>query len=327
MRLRNQAVDSILALFKPGRSFVLTSHARPDGDAVGSLLAAAELLDQLGCTCDVVLADPVPTIFDNLPRVRRIRQGDAFGSHEDVARRAAIILECDSIERTGLLGLEGRLLINIDHHASGRAFGTLNWIDSEACAVGLMIYHLALAAGAEITASMATCLYSAILSDTGAFTSQSTTADTLGVVAELARRGAKPGQIAHDLLRSSPECRIRLLGSSLVNMQRRGAIAWSWATLDDLERLQANAEDCEGVVNYLIAIAGVEAAFFLRELPDTGEFRLSLRSKSRVDVSQIAESFGGGGHRVASACTLSGSLAGVIDQVLERVQVHSVSLT
>ena len=264
--------------------------------------------------------------ISGLPGAERIRQGAVSEAGENGSRRPVIVLECDSIERTGLSGLEGRSLINIDHHASGRHFGDINWIDPDACAVGAMIYELAVSAGVEITAGLATCLYASILSDTGSFSSQSTTAETLAMMAELARKGAQPGPIARSLFHSSPECRVRLLGASLVNMQRRGDVAWSWATLEDLERLHANAEDCEGVVNYLIGIAGVEAAFFLREMPATGEFRLSFRSKSKIDVARIAESFGGGGHRAASGCTLPGPLDQVIDQVLERVQVQSVSL-
>ena len=138
-----------------------------------------------------------------------------------------------------------------------------------------------------VSPDTASCIYAAILADTGGFTSRSTTPETLSTAAELARLGADPARIANDLCFSSPECKVRLLGAALVNMQRQGTIAWSWATLGDLERLQAMAEDCDGVVNYLVGIAGVEAAFFAVELPNPGEYRLSLRSKSQLDVARV----------------------------------------
>ena len=188
-------------------------------------------------------------------------------------------------------------------------------IDPEASAVGAMVYDLMRAMGGTVSAETASCIYAAILSDTGGFTSRSTTPATLSTAAELARLGADPARIANDLCFSSPECKVRLLGAALVNMQREGTIAWSWATLGDLERLQAMAEDCDGVVNYLVGIAGVEAAFFVVELPTPGEYRLSLRSKNQLDVALVAESFGGGGHRAASGCLMRGSLESVIDRV------------
>lgn len=327
MTLRLNSIDSILMEFRRGRSFVLTSHIRPDGDAIGSLLALSDFLEARGCRVEIVLADAMPAIYHTLPGSDRIRHATSPGSRGDeIELRPVVVLECDSIDRTGLRGLEGRYLINIDHHASGRDYGDLNWIDPDACAVGAMLYELLTAAGDAIRPETATCVYAAILSDTGAFTSRSTTRETLAMAAKLAAAGADPARIANDLWFSSPECKVRLLGAALVNMQREGAIAWSWATLNDLERLHAVSEDCDGVVNYLVGIAGVEAAFFAIELPPTGEYRLSLRSKSDIDVARIAESFGGGGHRAASGCTVTGSLDDVIGRVLAKVHRDPVSL-
>ena len=327
MMLRTNSIERILAEFEPGRSFVLTSHSRPDGDAVGSLLGLSDLLESRGCRTEIVLADPVPAVYRTLPGSERIRHATSPSFGDEDGLRPVVVLECDSIERTGLRGLEGRYLINIDHHASGRNYGDLNWIDPEACAVGAMVYELMLGMGEHVRPETASCIYAAILADTGGFTSRSTTPETLSTAAELARLGADPARIANDLCFSSPECKVRLLGAALVNMQREGSIAWSWATLDDLERLRAMPEDCDGVVNYLVGVAGVEAAFFAVELATPGEYRLSLRSKSQLDVARVAESFGGGGHRAASGCLMRGSLESVIDRVRERVARDSVSLT
>lgn len=308
-------IEALLQAFRSTPRFLLSSHARPDGDAAGSVLALAEILEQMGCQVDVLLADPVPQIYRSLPGVGRIRQTTT--APPDIP---CILLECDGVERSGIDGLAGRMLINIDHHASGRRFGTLNWIDPGACAVGAMIYQIAQASSATITPGIATCLYTAILSDTGAFTYDGTDADTFALAHELTVAGARPGQIARDIYFSSPESKIRLLGAALSRMKREGPIAWSWITIEDLEDASAEIEDCEGVINHLIGVTGVEAAVFLREIPDSDRCRLSIRSKGAVDVAKVAEHFGGGGHRTASGCTLEGPLQEAADRIVARLR-------
>jgi phosphoesterase RecJ-like protein len=310
----------LLDAFRSQPRFLLTSHSRPDGDAIGSVLALAEVLDQLGCQVDVILADPIPSTYRALPNLARIHHTPSADDLDPLRVAPAILLECDGIARTGLLGLEDRTLINIDHHASGRPFGSINWIDEHACAVAAMVYRLAVAAGVNITPSMATCLYAAILSDTGSFTYSSTTADTFALVHHLADRGANPSQIARDIYLSNPASKIRLLGIALSNLQTEGDLAWTWVTSADMDRISAIPEDCEGVVNYLISIAGVESAVFLREVADASQFRLSIRSKGKIDVAQIAETFGGGGHRSASGCTLDGPLAVATERILTQLR-------
>jgi bifunctional oligoribonuclease and PAP phosphatase NrnA len=313
-------IEALLELFRSNRRFLLTSHARPDGDAIGSVLALAEILEQMGCETDVVLADPIPFIYRTLPNINRIHHTPSANDIDPTGTTPAILLECDGIARTGLLGLENRTLINIDHHASGRPFAALNWIDEHACAVAAMIYRIAIAAKVKITPAMATCLYTAIVSDTGSFTYSSTNAETFALAHDLAARGANPSQIARDIYFSNPASKIRLLGTALSNLQCDGPLAWSWVTNDEMDQVGAEAEDCEGVVNYLISIDGIESAVFLRELPTADQFRLSIRSKGKVDVAQIAEGFGGGGHRSASGCTLDGPLTEATDKILAQLR-------
>lgn len=315
--------SSIAALIEAFRSyprFLITSHARPDGDAIGSVLAMSELLTQLGAECRVVLLDEIPAIYRSLPGIDTIVHVADVRDIEPDLSVPAVLLECDGIPRTGLQGLEGRFLVNIDHHASGREFGNVNWIDECACAVAEMVYRIAVAAKVTITPSMATCLYTAILSDTGSFTYPSTTSDTFAVAHDLAEHGANPSQIARDIYFSNPESKIRLLGAALSNLHIDGPLAWSWITANDMDRAGAGAEDCEGVVNYLISIAGVESAVFLREVPSADQYRLSIRSKGKIDVAQIAESFGGGGHRSASGCTLDGPLTVATERILSQLR-------
>lgn len=314
------SIAALLEALRSGKRFIITSHARPDGDAIGSVLALAEVLDQLGRHANIVLADSIPFIYRTLPGIDRILHAPSASDVDPDPATPAILLECDGMARTGLLGLEGRTLINIDHHASGRPFASLNWIDEHACAVAAMVYRIALAANVDITPSMATCLYTAVLSDTGSFTYSSTNAETFALAHDLAARGANPSQIARDVYFSNPASKIRLLGAALSNLQCDGPLAWTWVTNHDMNIAGAGAEDCEGVVNYLISIAGVESAVFLRELPSATQFRLSIRSKGKIDVAQIAENFGGGGHRSASGCTLDGPLRAATDRILTELR-------
>jgi bifunctional oligoribonuclease and PAP phosphatase NrnA len=314
-------IDDLLAAFRSHPRFLLASHTRPDGDAIGSVLALAEVLDQLGCQADIVFADPIPSSYSTLPNIGRIHHTPSANDVDPTGTTPAILLECDGIVRTGLLGLEGRALINIDHHASGRPFASVNWIDEHACAVAAMVYHIAVAANVEITPSMATCLYAGILSDTGTFTYSSTTADTFAMVHHLAACGANPSRIARDIYLSNPASKIRLLGIALSNLQCDDDLAWTWVTSEDMDRIGAIAEDCEGVVNYLISIAGVQSAVFLREVANADQFRLSIRSKGETDVARIAERFGGGGHRNASGCTLDGPLPAALERILTQLRI------
>lgn len=309
-------MPDLLAYFAAHRHLIVTSHARPDGDAIGSVLAMGEMLRKLGCTTELVLADHAPAIYKTLPGIQQI---SFTGVVADTTKAPAVLLECDGIERTGLKGLEGRELINMDHHVSSRNFGVLNWIDPAASAVAVLVYRLAVAAGVDITPSMATCMYAALLSDTGAFTYPNTTPESFAVAHDLSLRGADPGGVARNLYFCNPISKVRLLGKALDRLQISSSVAWSWVTIEDLRAANATPEECEGIVGNLIAIDGIGAAFFLREQED-GLIRLSIRSKGDLNVAKVAESFSGGGHINASGCTLPGPVESAVQAVLSQLQ-------
>jgi phosphoesterase RecJ-like protein len=298
--------------------FVLTSHARPDGDAVGSALACGQILRCMGKHAEVVLRDGVPRIYHPLPFADKVVQSPSVNGNYD----AAIILECDSIQRTRLEGLDGRFLINIDHHKSGRTFADVNWIDPKAVATAEMVYKLARAAGVKISPEIATCLYTAVLTDTGAFMYEGTSEHTFDLARELVLAGADPAHCARPIYFGHSTAKMRLLGSALSVLQREGPLAWIWVTQAQMERANAKEEDCEGLVNYALSIGDVEVAVFFRELPG-GRFRVSLRSKGGLDVAQIAEEFGGGGHTCASGCSVDGPLHAAVESVLGKVRGNS----
>ena len=183
-------LEDVLRQIERRDSFVLTSHARPDGDAIGSALACCQVLRAMGKQADVVLHDSVPRIYRPLPFADQVVQANRLnGSYE-----AAIILECDSLLRTRLEGLEDRFLINIDHHASGRPFADVNWIDPHAVATAEMVFRLGREAGVPLSPEIATCLYTALMTDTGSFMFQGTNQHTFALARELTLAGADPSQ-------------------------------------------------------------------------------------------------------------------------------------
>ncbi|HYL91527.1 MAG TPA: bifunctional oligoribonuclease/PAP phosphatase NrnA [Alphaproteobacteria bacterium] len=308
-------LNQILEHIGQRRKFLVTSHARPDGDAVGSVLALSEILRQMGKDVDVVLRDPVPVIYQPLPFSERITQL----SHVNGGYDAAILLECDSVQRTRLQGLEPYFLMNIDHHVSAKAFAHVNWIDSSACATAELVAQLATQAGIKITPEIATCLYTAVLTDTGSFCYEPTNARTFALAKFLVEHGAEPAKIAQHVYFSNPVSKMRLLGVALSRLVHEGPLAWATITREDMQRSGALDEDSEGVVNYVLSIAGVEVAMLLREI-DGDRIRASLRSKGTVNVAAIAEVFGGGGHECASGFSLQGPLAAAATRVLAEVK-------
>ncbi len=311
----DQPMDAILDVLRRGERFLVCSHSRPDGDAVGSMLAMGMLLGQMGKRADLVTADRIPNIYRALPGAEDIRTAMRVHGPYD----AVILLECDGPDRTRLLGMESFYLVNIDHHATGRNFGHLNWIDRDAASVGELVYRLIKAAGAQITPEIATCIYTTVLTDTGGFCYGGIQPSTFALAEELTRAGADPIQIAREVYFSTPTSKLLLAGAALTNLKRDGRLAWLWVTHADMIRTCAAEEDCEGIVNYALAISGVEGAAFFRELPE-GCIRLSLRSKGRLDVAAIAARLGGGGHENAAGVTLDGPISQAIELILAELK-------
>ena len=310
-------LDEVLHQIGRRSRFILTSHARPDGDAVGSALACCQILRSMGKDANVVLSDGVPVIYRPLPGSDSVLQ-----RAQDVPQAdAVIILECDGIARTKLSGLEEHYLINIDHHATARPFADLNWIDPNACATAEMIFRLAREAGVKISAEVATCLYTAVLTDTGSFCFTGTTERTFALAQELVRSGADPVRIAQSVYFSTHLAKMRLLGAALSNLHREGSLAWMYVSHSAMEQCHVTEEDCEGLVNYALAIEGIEVALFFRELSDH-RYRISLRSKGSVNVAAVAAAFGGGGHECASGCSIDGPLRVATERLFAQFRVQ-----
>lgn len=312
-------LDRVLQAIRERHRFVVTSHARPDGDAIGSALACGEILRRMGKDAEVVMHDGVPRIYQSLPFADRVIQADSVPVND-----AVVLMECDSIKRTLLAGLENSFLISIDHHVSGRNFAHVNWIDPTVMATSELIYRMASLAGVAIDPDIATCLYTALMTDTGSFMFEGTNECTFALARELVLAGANPALCARHIYFGHSTAKLRLLGAALSNLHRENGLAWIWVTQEQMQRFSAREEDCEGLVNYALSIGEVHVAAFFRELPD-GRWRVSLRSKGQVNVSYVAEHFGGGGHKCASGCSLDGPLAVVIARVVQRLRAEPAS--
>jgi phosphoesterase RecJ-like protein len=316
-------LSQVVELIESKRRFAITSHIRPDGDSLGSSLGLYWLLRALDKDVEVIMRDPVPHAYQKLPGSVDVRVTPSVDRPYD----AVFVIECSDITRPGLIDLEKQFVVNIDHHSTTALFGTINWIDSTASAVGEMIYNLCKATGVRVTREIAECVYTALITDTGSFHYSNTTERTFKVASELVRAGVKPAKISEAVFSSYQWSKIELLSAVLSTVRRdcSGRVAWMRQTMEMQEHARASEEDGDGFVNYPLTVGEVEAVALLKECAP-GIYRTSLRSKGDINVARIAEKFGGGGHRNAAGCTLTGDWNEVeqtmVELLCEAVERH-----
>ncbi|GAB4365820.1 MAG: bifunctional oligoribonuclease/PAP phosphatase NrnA [Deltaproteobacteria bacterium] len=316
--MRND-LGAICRIFRERDRFLIACHENPEGDAIGSELALALALRNLGKTATVLNSDPVPAPLRFLPGADTVRH-EPDGSPYDVA----VIVDCGSPERTGRVGSELRkcpVTVNIDHHVTNGRNGEYCLIDPEAAATGVLVRRVLAAMGVPVDPAIALNLYVAVLTDTGSFRYSNANPEAFEVAGEMVRRGVDPWMVTERLYESQDPRRVRLLARVLSTLEfaAEGRVAAVTTLRKDLEEFSLGKDSLEGFINHPRSIAGVEVAVAFREEGD-GEFRVSFRSKGRVDVSRIAAAFGGGGHRNASGCTIRGSLSETKRRVYEALE-------
>lgn len=309
--------DRVASALRHARSVLLCAHVDPDGDAVGSTLGLMHILRQCG-----VEATPV------LPNDRALPSSYAFlsGSERFVRQSAApeadvfVALDSPSLDRLGYseaIARQASTLIMIDHHPDADPpADALALLDPQAAAVGCLIWKLAPHLGVSPDASAATCLYTAVLTDTGRFSYSNTTAETLRIAAEMVDSGASPSDVYNAVYESRSAAAQALLGRALsrISIANRGRVAYSWIASDDFKETGALPTDTENLIDHVRAIKGVDVVFLVK-LED-GRARVSLRSKSGFDVGSVARTLGGGGHRAAAGATISGGLEDALHVLL-----------
>lgn len=294
--------------------FAVVPHVSPDGDSYGSCLAMAMALRNMGKRV-FVAAPPVPLMYDFLPGQELLCTGEDM----PFAPKAIVHMDTASPDRVCTRFAEETETALIDHHETNAGFDDVRWIDGKASSVGEMLVKLLYEMDVQITKDMATCIYTAISTDTGNFQFSSTTPESLRAAAELIERGLEIGEVSAHLFRSRTLARTQLLGEALHAMQLHcgGKVATAVVTKEMMARCGAVHADTEGIVNYLNEIRGVKAAAMLEERE--GETKCSLRSQEHIDVAQIARSLGGGGHRSAAGVTIKSMPQEALKMLLEKI--------
>lgn len=296
-----QVVREILSEISLASRITIAGHIRPDGDCLGSGLGLLHFVESLGKTARFFTPGPVPRQFSYLPGFDRIDVQPPVWNHD-----LAIYVDSADADRV-LEGWypEGVKVINIDHHISNPGFADINWVDAECAAAAEMIYRLHLAHGGELPKESAICLFTGLMTDTGGFRFSNTTASTLAIASRLAEAGANPGAIAEAVFESRPPAHVRL-GSAIMGaatFELGGRFAWSSITQAQMRDLGAEGQEPDGFSNELRGIEGVEVGILFSESPE-GWLRMGFRGRGQVNLSDLARSLGGGGHRNASGAMM-----------------------
>ena len=298
--------------------FVLTSHARPDGDSIGSQLALAFTLDALGKDVRILNADAAPEHYLDFPGMERIEIVTA--APPDLQVDAVIVMECSDLSRTGVAGLDRHFIINVDHHAGNRMYGALNWFDESAAACGEMVFDIIRALDVPLTPEIATHIYLAILTDTGSFHHSNITPRTFDICRQTVEAGVNPAAMARRVFDSNSFGKLKLIGALLDSMELidRGRLAVLYLNDQMLESCGCTHNDTEGVINLPLTAREIQAVVFFK-VSSAGDVRVSMRSKYDVDVRLVANAFGGGGHKNAAGFTVQGTLEHVKPAIIERL--------
>jgi phosphoesterase RecJ-like protein len=308
-------------VFRKHDSFVILSHVRPDGDAIGSQIGLGFALMAAGKSVRLINEDGLPDNLAFLPGSEKIETPPA----EPVDAEVAIALDTATKPRLGDGALhaasKAKLWLNIDHHISNPRYGDLNLVDATSPATGQIIYEIITSLGLPLPAESRDAIYTAVSTDTGSFQYPSTTAKTYEMGADLIRRGLDVGAINSDIYDNHPYRRVELMRALLntLELSANGSVA-SWELRDKTRTdLQLRPEDSEGLIDIIRAIRGVRIAAFFEELPD-GKIRVSMRSKeARLNVCGIAMEFGGGGHALAAGIRMAGPLEEAKAKVLDAI--------
>lgn len=306
---QNHIVRSLVEAIRKNDRFLVATHIRPDGDAVGSVLGLTFMLRRLGKSADPYCQDPAPPSYEFLPGSQAIQRKLSRPDLYDVA----VMVDCaDSLRVGPALGEaigEIPFLINIDHHVSNAPFGNISWVQSSASSTCEMLYDLSLNLPVVMDPEIASQLYTGLLTDTGSFRFSNTNQRVLQIAMELVAAGARPDYIAQEVYDSAPPQRLRLLAQSLstVTFHSDNRLATAELTREMFAETSTSPVDSEGFINHLRSVKSVEIAMMFRE-ETGGVVHVSMRSKGGADVATFAQRYHGGGHKRAAAFRIAGEL-------------------
>lgn len=318
---QNATFAEIAQVIHDHTSFILLSHVRPDGDAIGSQIALGHVLEQMGKTVHYINEDGLPDNLAFMPGSEKIQTPPAT----PVDAQVCIALDCATKPRLGDNALnaasKATLWVNIDHHISNPHYADLNHIDDTSPATGQIIYNLITSQEFPFPDETRDAIYVAVSTDTGSFQYSNTTSITYEMAADLVRRGLDVGTINSQIYDNNPYRKIELLRSLLntLELETDGRVAHWQLPYSVKEQYNLKPEDSEDQIDLIRGIEGVIVAAFFEELPD-GKIRVSLRAKdSSVNVCEIAQQFGGGGHARAAGIRMPGPIENAKEKVLSAI--------
>ena len=300
------------------RHFLICAHDHMDGDSLGSALALGLALKKMGKSAHILLNTPVPCRYKFLPGIKTL------GTVKPNWSKLQVLFALDTAGWGQIAAklpesFQGNHIINIDHHIDNHRFGSINWINTSASAVGEQIFFLLKSIKVPLTDKIAACLYTSIVTDTGCFQFSNTTSITHQIAAVLFNTGINPAKISTQIYQSTPPERLKLLQSALSTLRYEYSrqIIWMKITRQMFVHAGAAREDAEGFIDELKAVAGTKVALIFKQEPNKKDIRVTFRSKNpRIMVNKIAHLFGGGGHPAAAGCTVTGNIDKVAGKVL-----------
>ncbi len=319
---------SIVQVIEERHRFLVTSHVKPDGDAMGSLMAMTHILRKMGKLATPVLQDAIPHNCAFVPGVEGILHPPGLIDGYDVG----IVVDCAEFSRVGegLVDMLRRIpvIINIDHHTGTPSYGHFNWVETSASSTCEMLHRLCEALGVAPDPHIATSLYTGLMTDTGSFRFSNTNRHVLELAARLVSEGADPAHIARNIYESAQPQRLHLLAQVLatVEFHLHNRLATAVVTQEMLRASQSTPTDSDGFINELRAVKSVELAIVFRE-GDNGVVHVSMRSREHVDVAHLARAHGGGGHRQAAAFRTQGTLSEIRKEITGKAMAYLRELT
>jgi bifunctional oligoribonuclease and PAP phosphatase NrnA len=304
---------------RSAKKILITMHRGPDGDALGSALALACTLRDLGREVTVYNPDELPYNFRFLSGASRV----AKSLEADAAFDATVATDAGAYHRLGpdVPDPPRRgVLLNLDHHVTTEPFGDVNYVDPHAASVGILAYKIIKGLGAKLSREAAECIYASILADTGCFRYSSTDPECLRIAAELLEAGVDPWEMTVRVYEQQPLARMRLLADVLSTLEVHGKLATITITNAMMSKTGSEIDLTDGFINYARSVDGVEVAASFREPQNGGPWRVSFRSRGRVNVAAIAQKFGGGGHHNAAGCSIEGGEAAVRARIAQEIE-------
>jgi bifunctional oligoribonuclease and PAP phosphatase NrnA len=313
-------VAKIHKLIEENNNFIILVHRFPEGDALGSQLALGQALIDSHKDVDMLHIDPIPSQYKFMPGSSIIKIHEAFKTNYNVG----FVLDSSDFERTDYSKEDRqkiKYLVNIDHHLSNNYFGDFNFVNPNASSTGEMIYRLFQDSNFCITRDIATNIYTAIVTDTGSFRYSNTTAETLMIASKLVNHGIDIAWANENIFEIRTISKLKLWGEVLSKIETKCNDLISILTVTQEMLLQTNAEysDTENIINYGLSIIGVEVSLLLKELSED-LYKVSFRSKGKINVAKVAEFFGGGGHFRASGCKISGHMNKIKNELLNIIE-------